>query len=263
MELGFEELTVMQCVFMYWARDNDGQKLELTGLIAVHVDDLIVAGATAFEAVLTKMKGKLSFGKWYVKEFDYLGRHVKQAEDFTIRISQPDYAGRVPGVPISKAELLLEDQPVSETTRADFRRTAGAACWLAKSSRPDLSFEVSWLQQSLSEATYSTVKHANTLIRRAQQYSYEIVIPGIDLSRAVVIAISDASPGKMPRQGSQGGMFLMMSTPEITERSVPAACLFWLSHRLKRVARSSMATESMALCEATEHAEFLRACLFL
>ena len=102
------------------------------------------------------------------------------AEDFTIRISQPDYAGRV------------------------------------------LSFEVSWLQQILSEATNSTVKHANTLVHRAQQYSYEIVMPGIDLPRAVVITISDASPGKMPRQGSQGGMFLMMSTPEITERSVPA-----------------------------------------
>ena len=74
MELGFEELTVTQCGFVYWARDNDGRKWELTGLIAVQVDDLIVAGATAFEAALTKMRGKLSFGKWYVKEFDYLGR---------------------------------------------------------------------------------------------------------------------------------------------------------------------------------------------
>lgn len=75
------------------------------------------------------------------------------------------------------------------------------------------------------------------------------------------MAVSDASPGKMPRQGSQGGMFLLVSTPDIVSKRVPAACLFWLSHRLKRVARSSMATESMALCEATEHAEFLRACL--
>ena len=115
--------------------------------------------------------------------------------------------------------------------------------WLAKSSRLDVSFEVSWLQQS-----------------RAQQYSYERVIPGIDLSRAVVIEISDASPGKMPRQGSQGGI-LMMSSPEVIEQSAPAACLFWLSHRLKQVARSSMAMESMGLCEATEHAEFLRACV--
>ena len=142
-EPGLEEMTVMQCVFMYWARDSHGNKKELIDLVAVHVDDLIICGSATFEAVLTRMKSKLSFGTWFTKEFDYLGRHVKQMDDFSIRISQPNYPEKIPGVPISKAELPLDDQPVSETTREDLRRTAGAACWLAKSTRPDLSFEVS------------------------------------------------------------------------------------------------------------------------
>lgn len=253
-------MKVMQCVFMYWARDSEGNKTQLMGLLAVHVDDLIIAGSVAFENILTRMKGKLSFGKWYVKEFDYLGKHVKQQDDFTVRLSQPNYPDKIPGVPINKSELQQDETPVTEQTREDLRRTAGAACWLAKSSRPDLSFEVSWLQQSLTQATYGTVKHANTLVRRASQYTYEIHIPAIDLDRPVIVAVSDASPGKMPRQGSQGGMFLLISTPDILNARVPAACMYWLSHRLKRVARSSMATESMALCEATEHGEFLRAC---
>ena len=102
---------------------------------------------------------------------------------------------------------------------------------------------MSLLQQSPTEATYQTVKQANTLVKRASQFQYVWNIPGIELRNAVVVAVSHASPGKMPRQGSQGGMFLLVSTPDI----------YWLSHRLKRVARSSMATESMALCEATEH----------
>ena len=131
---------------------------------------------------------------------------------------------------------------------------------LAKSTCPDLSFEVSLLQQSLTEATYGTVKQANTMVRRATQHRYTILIPAIDLNRAVIVAVSDASPGMISQFGSQGGLFLLISTPEICERRVPAACMFWLSHRLKRVARSSLATESMALCEATEHGEFLRAC---
>lgn len=255
-----EEMTVMQCVFMYWTKDSEGKRRELIGIIAVHVDDLIVAGSPSFESVLTRMKSRLSFGKWYHQEFDYLGRHVKQNKDFSVHISQPSYPEKIPFVPITKTQLAQDDQAVTEQTREDLRRTAGAACWLAKSTRPDLSFEVSWLQQSLVGATYNTVKHANTLVRRAQQYSYEIKIPPIDLKRAVILSISDASPGKMPRQGSQGGLFLLITTPDIAERRAPAACMYWLSHRLKRVARSSMATESMALCEATEHAEFLRAC---
>ena len=53
---------------------------------------------------------------------------------------------------------------------------------------------------------------------------------------------------------------MLISTPEILEKNVSATCMFWLSHRLKRVARSSIATESMGLCKAVERGEFLRAC---
>ena len=130
-----------------------------------------------------------------------------------------------------------------------------------ESTSPDLSFEVSHLQQSLTQATYATAKQANTQVKRSQQYSCSLLIPGINLQKPMLVAVSDASPGKMPRQGSQGGMFLLITTEEVTTKRVAVACMYWLSHGLKRVARSSMATESMALCEAVEHAEFLRACL--
>lgn len=260
LELGFVEMRMMQCVFMYWASDHQGNRKQLMGVLAVHVDDLIICGSVVFESVLARLKEKLTFGKWYVREFDYLGRHVKQLSNFFIELSQPDYPDKIPKVPITREQLNKEGEPVTEETRADLRRTAGSACWLAKSTRPDLSFEVSLLQQSLTEATYETVKQANTMVRRAMQHRYTILIPAIDLDKAVIVAVSDASPGKMPRSGSQGGLFLLISTPDICERRVPAACMFWLSHRLKRVARSSLATESMALCEAAEHGEFLRAC---
>lgn len=146
---------------------------------------------------------------------------------------------------------------MSKDTHEDLRRTAGATCWLAKSTRPDLSFEVGYLQQSLTQATYATVKQANTLVKRSQQCTYSFLIPGINLQKPVVVAVSDAFPGKMPRQGSQGGMFLLITTEEVTTKRVPVACMYWLFHRLKRVVRSSMSTKSMALYKAVEHAEFL------
>ena len=258
--LRFTELKMISCVFAYWACDQNGTRRELMGMLAVHVDDIIICGSVVFESVLTKLKQRLTFGKWWIREFTYLGRQVKQSTDFTVEISLPSYAEKIPAVPISREQIANDTQEVAEQTREDLRRTAGAACWMARSTRPDLSFEVSLLQQSLTEATYQTVKQANTLVKRASQFQCVWTIPGINLRKAVVVAVSDASPGKMPRQGSQGGMFLLISTPDITNKRVPAACMYWLSHRWKRVARSSMATESMALCEATEHGEFLRAC---
>ena len=204
-QLGFAEMHMLPCVFVYWARDSSGERKQLMGLLAVHVDDMVVAGSAEFEKVLVSLKGELSFGKWYVREFDFLGRHLRQREDFGIEISQPLYADKIPKVPVSRAQLAQEDLAVTEETRADLRRTAGAACWLSKCTRPDLSFEVSLLQQSLTEATYATVKQANLLVHRAQQHPYKILIPPVDLKDPMVVTISDASPEKMPRSGSQGG----------------------------------------------------------
>ena len=78
-EVGFEEMEMMQCVFVYWARDVQGNKrsLSLMGVLAVHVDDLVIAGGSTLEPILGKLTEKLTFGKWFVREFDSLGRHVK------------------------------------------------------------------------------------------------------------------------------------------------------------------------------------------
>ena len=163
--------------------------------------------------------------------------------------------------PINKHQIQFDQQPVSDYIRGCLRKTAGSGCWLSKSTRPDLSFEVSYIQQDIEQATYETVKFANNMVRRAQDIKYEILISGIDLSSPTVLVVSDASPGKMPRSGSQGGCFQFLTSKSIVDSMTNVALLCWSSHRLKRVARSSLATEGMALCEATEQGEFIRACL--
>jgi len=85
---------------------------------------------------------------------------------------------------------------------------------------PILALGFGYLQQSLTQATYATVKQANTLVKRSQKCTYSFLIPGINLQKPVVVAVSDASPGKMPRQGSQGGMFLLITTEEVTTKRV-------------------------------------------
>ena len=56
-----------------------------------------------------------------------VGRHVKQRSDFAIEISQPNYPDKIPKVPISKQQLVEDDKEVSQDTREDLRRKAGAA----------------------------------------------------------------------------------------------------------------------------------------
>ena len=259
--LGFVELKLLPCVFVMWNFDEHANPVSLQGILAVHVDDVILTGDDLFEKVLVKLKQQLTFGKWYHREFEYTGRTIRQAENGDIFISQMNYSQKVPYVPVTSEQLKDLSISVSEKTVADLRKTAGAACWLSKSSRPDLSFEVSLVQQSINQATFETVKVANQLVRRARQIQYEIKIPCVDLSKPAILVVSDASPGKMPRSGSQGGFFIFVTNQSVDQNSTPVGVVQWLSHRLKRVARSSLATEGMALCEAVEHGEYVRACL--
>ena len=103
---------------------------------------------------------------------------------------------------------------------------------------------------------------ANNLVRRAAEVSYDMNISSdVDLKKLVVLSVSDASLGTMPRCGSQGGFVLFVTDERVLTQMAPTAAMLWSRRRLKRVARSSLATEGMALCKAVEAAEHLRAAL--
>ena len=151
--------------------------------------------------------------------------------------------------------------PVTREERKLLRSVGGAGCWLARQSRPDLFYEVSRLQQNLPTATVQQLHEANLLRKRACEVQYEIKIGAIDLEDLHVVMTSDASPGTMPRGGSQAGYFVLLSDSRI-RRKVHTVCpAAWSSHKLKRVARSSLATEAMGLCEGIEAAEYMRCAL--
>ncbi len=166
--------------------------------------------------------------KWYYKEFEYTGRTIRQDDSGEIFISQWNCSHKVPYVPVTTEQLKDLAVLADSKTVADLRKTAGAACWLAKSSRPDLAFEVSLVQQSINQASMETVKLANQLVRRARLIKYEVKIP--------TVVISDASSGKMPRGGSQGGFCILVTNELVEHESTPVALVQWQSHRLKRVA---------------------------
>ncbi len=124
--VGMTELKLLPCTFAKWHRDKNGNKIKLSGILALHVDDLLITGDSHFEHTINQLKQMVSFGKWFNKEFDYTGRHIKQLDDFSVEISQPAYAAKIPRVPINKEQIAKEEMATTEQTKGDLRKTAGS-----------------------------------------------------------------------------------------------------------------------------------------
>lgn len=70
------------CIF-YWYHGG-----HLHGVIALHVDDMLIAGTMEFETILTQLRKRYLFKHWKERQGDFLGRKIKQHDDFSIEVDQ-------------------------------------------------------------------------------------------------------------------------------------------------------------------------------
>ena len=131
----------------------------------------------------------------------------------------------------------------------------GQLQWVAKHSRPDMSFSACELSTHVKNATVADVKKANKQLKNLQSRTVCLKLADVgDLSTSRFVVFSDASHANLPQAASQGGFIIFIQGSN--KKSCP---LTWKSHKLKRVAKSPLAAETMALLEAAEHALLMKA----
>ena len=102
------------CVFMYFAPDL----LETQGIIALHVDDMMLGGAEVFiKQVMELVRKKYPFKHFKVGSGEFLGRMVTQQEDFSIVVEQSDCASQIECIQISRDRRRQRESDVSEEER--------------------------------------------------------------------------------------------------------------------------------------------------
>ena len=218
----------------------------LEGIINVYVDDMLTAGSAVFYAeVLDKLQEAFTFGANSKDAFTYVGIKVTQNNDYSISLSQKSYAQSVTPIP-TENNSSLED-PVPENVQLMFKSRVGSLNWLATVSRPDLSYSACQLSTRGSKVTYADVAQINKVIRYLSLHDSYIKFPVFrSLAELNLIAYCDAAYANLPGGYSQGAYIIFLSDGE---KSCPIA---WSSHKLKRVVRSTLAAESLALLEACD-----------
>ena len=133
----------------------------------------------------------------------------------------------------------------------EMRSKIGQLLWIANQTRPDLSFGVSNLAVKLNNATISDIISLNKVVRKAKSNDFDLTFCSVGKNEKL-ICFTDAAFGNLPDGGSQGSYLIFL----VGENGI-CSLLSWQSKRLKRVVRSSLAAESLAMSDCVDAAIFI------
>ena len=257
LQAGFERSRFDSCLF--YMRENG----ELTGIYGIHVDDCATAGVgQKYEMALKTLQTSFEFRKWRdgFEGGDFCGATYKQCPTtFEVKMSQEKFIDKLRPMHFSKGRIKERDSPLTEKEISCLRAINGGLNWLATQSRPDLSTQVSFSQQSFPVPTVADALAANNAIRRAKQHrDQEIRFCSIAPERLSVMCHSDAAFGNAKANATQAGFLVAFTSKEINEGEMcDWSPVFWRSARLPRVVSSTLSAEAQSMAVASSMCEWI------
>ena len=251
---GFERSKIDSCI--YYMRE-DGK---LSGVYGIHVDDCATGGyGKKYEDALNYLKQKFEFRKWRNHDGDFCGaRYVQDPVSKVISMSQQAFAQKLRPLHFSRERMSKRDEPLNPKEVACLRAINGSLNWLCTQSRPDLSAQVSFSQQSFPEPKVQDALNVNNAVRRAKQHSDQnIVFSVIPPEELCVMMHSDAAFGNARAGATQAGYVVSLTSKAI---NVGKECawtpVFWRSFKLPRVVSSTLSAEAQSMSVASSMCEW-------
>jgi len=233
----------------YWQNEQS----EVTGVLACHVDDFLWAGSEHFVAnVIPVLKSAFHVGREEHESFSYVGMDIATV-DGIVQVHQHSYIDNLQPVLLQAAHAVQRDAPLNETEKNQLRSKIGQILWVAKQTRPDVMFDTCILASSIKNATVQSIHEVNKVIRRLKSEKVTLKFQHLNNNNDLsLVVFSDASLGNLPDGGTQGGTFIALMGK--TGKFCP---LFWQSKKIRRVVRSTLAGETLAMSDGIDNAMFL------
>jgi hypothetical protein len=215
----------------------------LQGLIATYVDDLLQAGNTEFQKISESTLTKFQCRDREWDKTQFAGIEIETLTD-GFEIHQKRY--------LSKIKLMAKDGMFS-----DFRSLRARLAW-ATLSRPDIACAVAQSAQ-VNEDTFKDdpkthIKRLNAVVNHLRKTIHQVLkFPKLDRKNLSLRVYSDASYANNSDGTSQIGYIIFLC-----DASGSCQPLFWSSKKSKRVTRSVLGSETMALADAFDMAFTIR-----
>ena len=125
---------------------------------------------------------------------------------------------------------------------------------MSTSTRPDIAFDVCDSSVAYTKAKIGDLLNLNKVIGKVSSDHLKLFFPNVyPISDCILECYSDASFANLSDSGSQGGFIIFM------KNSRGMRCpLLWQSRKIRRVVKSTLAAETLALLECAEAAVYLK-----
>ena len=223
----------------------------LEGIICLHVDDFCYAGSDKFKCeIIDKIKTLfLVESICDDSNFKYIGLNIKQEEN-NLTLDQIKYISTIKVLNIKGN--INKERVVDDNEKRNFRALIGQLNWVATQTRPDILFDVSDLSSKYSNTKVEDCNRADKVLRNILRDNIIIKFSkNLNLNKIFLDGYSDASFANLNGNGSQSGFIIFITD------GIVRSPLLWQSHRIKRVVRSTLAAETMALIECVEASIYL------
>ena len=229
-------------VFYWWFNRK------LVAICGIHVDDFINTGNDdILSNIINGIKNRFRVSSEGEGLFDYLGVEIQQDKHGLITLSQYKYIDEITQITVPNNRDL--DSPLNSDEKRKLRSLVGQMNWIANHSRPDIGFDACQISTSVKDATIRDLKNANKAVMRLKSDNVKLTYPLLgDISASRLICYTDASFKNLPGGASQGGYCIF-----IEGANNKRALLAWQSKKIKRVVKSTLAAETLALQEGAEH----------
>ena len=226
----------------------------LKGIICVYVDDFVFAGTDEFyETVIAKLQSLFLVGTVEQGSFKYVGINIVNLPNGGISVDQCEYSKSIKTVSVSRERVATRNSELSSDEKMEYRSLVGQLNWIGTQTRPDILFDVCELSVSCSGATVDHVLRLNKVVSRLQNQQVKINFPQTDeIGEMCLEGYSDASFGNLPKSASMGGFIIFLR-----DKSGRRCPIYWQARKIRRVVKSTIAAETLALLDCAEAAVYI------